>query len=145
MPLVPKRELDREIKNREKLETEQEKLETELEQQAVELVQAREKIEELEGFVSLGRRKPVDQELALLLQLEEEIRKTEHPMTDHQYSPDELQWILDQLVLVRVVDPPKEKTDPESQPPEKKTDPPAEKPDGERVIDKGPVLLKLCK
>lgn len=137
VPLVPKLELDRAVKGLKEAEEKLEQSETEQIQLQDYLDQANERIEELEALVALGKKKPADSEISLLLRLEEEVRKAEHPMTHHRYDPDQLQWILDMLVSTRCTDPqPKKESDPGSGPGPKKAEP--------VDLHAKPLALKLC-
>ena len=136
MPLVPKLELDQALKEFEELEEKFAELEADQVASEERREEDKKRIEELEAIVELGRKKPAEGEISLLLLLEEEVRKADHPVTHHQYDPDRLQWILDRLESTRCTDPkPKEESDPDSGPGLKKSDPPEENP------NQG---LKLC-
>jgi hypothetical protein len=100
VPLVPKLELDQEVRARKEAEAELEKAEAELGKMIRELAEAR-KAESLKGDPAAVNLRDPGPEIALLLLLEQEVRKVEHPMTYHLYSPDELQWILDRLSILR--------------------------------------------
>lgn len=115
MPLVPKRELDQAIRDRDEHEAARNRIEEKL-------GEAEKRIEELESLVELGREKPVESEISLLLSLEGEIRQAEHPVTYHRYSPDRLQWVLDSLDCFRCRDAIPE-TEGKPEPPEEKPDP----------------------
>jgi hypothetical protein len=41
-------------------------------------------------------------EMAVLRRIEAEIRKVEHPFTTHRYDAKELNWLLNQLTLLRM-------------------------------------------